>query len=454
MLRSKKPNSRGAMLRHASLHHLVDGPRSMKAFLKGTLNCSGTIANKLRRRAELVNHHSTAGDLLLAGRIGVEQVDLLAKAHAHRIAGDRFAEFAPQLLDHAEHLEHDDFATVIDHFINMADPDGSFDAQRFQETERAASVTETNGAIEVHASGGSPLAAAEMVAVFDHAVQNEFLKDCATRRSVYGDQAYDHPLPRTVQQRKFDALHTIFIDSVAAPADGKRPEPLVNVVIDHVTAGHVLHDHNLVDSPDILGVGDDAFEAGERDLLDRHCSINATPVHPDAALRAMIHGRVRRAVIDADRVTINLGRTQRLFTRHSRHAAQLLVATCTRRGCDTPAAFCDTDHRVEWTNNAGPTNQHNAMVMCGTDDRWKHNNNIRTRRATNGRIYLIRPDDTTIKPIGQTEPDWAEPHPTEPHPTETPPTATNSPPTVKTPSYPRCAPSPPSRAVRPLARFV
>ncbi len=58
------------------------------------------------------------------------------------------------------------------------------------------------------------------------------------------------------------------------------------------------------------------------------------------------------------------------------------------------------------------------MILCGGHDRWKHINKIRSRRAVNGCIYLIRPDGTTIKPVGETEPEWAEPEPigsTQPH---------------------------------------
>jgi hypothetical protein len=383
----------------------------MKAYLKGTLNCSGSAANKIRKRADAMNSHTAIGDALLDGRIGVEQVDLLAKAHSHKVAGQRFAEFAPQLLDHAEHLEFADFDTAIAHFINRADPDGSFDDQQFQEHERTASVSVANGAVDVHAAGGSPLTAAEMKAIFDAAVEAEFDKDCETRRVEHSEDALAAPLPRTAQQRKFDALHAIFMASVAAPVDGKTPEPLVNIVVDHVTAGQALAAHGLVESADVLGIGDEASAKAEADLLNQMCSINAIPVHPDVALQAMVTGRVRRAVIDADRVTIDLGRTQRLFTGKARQAAQLLAVTCTHRGCDIPAKLCDIDHRAEWVDDGGSTDQHNAMPLCGAHDRWKHANKIRSRRAANGRIYLIRPDGTTIKPIGETEPDWAEPEP-------------------------------------------
>ena len=389
-----------------------DGYRTIRSYLKGTLNCSGSRANRIRRRSDLVDAHPEIGETWYDGHVGTEQIDALARARSHPRAGDRFAEFVAILLDHAEHLTHDDFAAVVERFIVLADSDGAFDDQQAREDERTAHVSIVNGAIDVSAHGGSPLDAEEMKAVFDLAVEAEFANDCAARRAEHGDDALAHPLPRTAQQRKFDALHQIFLAWATVPADAKTPEPLVNLVIDPVTAGRVLAAHGLVENPDLFGVGADAFAVAERDLLARRChTTTGTAVHPDAVLRALIHGRLRRVVVDADSVVVDMGRTQRLFVGSARNAAQMLVATCTHRGCDIPARFCDVDHRDEWVAQHGHTDQTNAMPACGPHDRWKHAHQIRTRRASNGRIYLIRRDGSVIKPAGEREPDWAEPPP-------------------------------------------
>ena len=385
------------------------GYRSIRAFLKGMLNCSGAQANRIRKRADLLNHHGSIGDALLSGHVGVDQVDRLAKAASHPRAGDQFADFAPLLLEHAEQLEYRAFDNVVEHFINQADPDGAFDAQEFHEDQRTASVRDDHGAITVFASGGCPQAAAEMTAAFELAVQAEFEADCATRRQEHGDDALAHPLQRTVEQRKFDALHQIFLAWVTVPTDGATPVPLVNILFDHVSAGQALAAHGLADSPNIFGLPVDAFEAAAADPSKRRCeTTTGTSIHPDVALRAMIAGRVRRAVVDADSVVIDLGRTQRLFTGKARDAAQLLVTTCTHRGCDVPATLCDVDHRRPWASNGGPTDQANAMPLCGPHDRWKHTTKIRSRRASSGQLFLIKPDGTTILPVGAREPDWAE----------------------------------------------
>ncbi len=382
------------------------GHSSMRVHLKAVTNCSGSEANRIRKRAAVVNDHAAIGDAWLAGHVGTDQIDRLASARAHPRAGHRFAEFAPQLLTHAEHLEYSDFAQVVDHFEQQADPDGAFDDQQFQEDERFASVAVTNGAVDVRASGGNPLVAAEIDAVFKLAVEAEFDKDCVARRAEFGDDAVAHPLARTSQQRKFDALHSIFMSYAAVPADATTPKPLVNIVIDAATFAALLEGHGLRDGNDVLG------GPGDTDLLARRCATSTgTPVHPDVALRAAISGRVRRVIIDADGVIVDAGRTRRLFTGSARDAAQLLVTTCTHRGCAVPAELCQVDHRNEWAADAGRTDQANAIPLCGSHNRWKHTEGLRTRRAANGRVRLIRSDGSVIKPVGERDPEWAEPPP-------------------------------------------
>ncbi len=93
--------------------HRNDGHHSVSSYLKAKLNCSGPRANRLRRAAALVDRHPDVGEALVAGHVGVEQVDTLAKAAAHPVAGGRFGEFKAQLLDHAEQLEHRPFEMVV-----------------------------------------------------------------------------------------------------------------------------------------------------------------------------------------------------------------------------------------------------------------------------------------------------------------------------------------------------
>ena len=113
-------------------------------------------------------------------------------------------------------------------------------------------------------------------------------------------------------------------------------------------------------------------------------------------------------MVDAHDVVINMGRTQRLFTGKARQAAQLLAVRCGFRGCDVAAEFCDVDHVAPWVDG-GETDQANSLPLCGSHDRRKHQKQLRGRRDRHGRIHLIRPDGSVIKPLNAHDPEWADP---------------------------------------------
>ncbi|MFT5434805.1 MAG: hypothetical protein ACI9OJ_005519, partial [Myxococcota bacterium] len=302
---------------------------TIKAYLKQQLNCSGPDALRIKRRARLFNQHPDIADVFANSRIAAGQVDAMATAQQHPRAGDQFADFAALFIAQAERLEHDEFAAAIKHFIVQADQDGAFNDQKFHEDQRTASVRVNDGAITMHASGGDPLSAAEMKRIFDLAVEAEAHKDFETRRNLHGNNALAHPMPRSADQRRFDAIHAIFIASVTAPADGKRPQPLVNIILDATTGLEVLARHGFLDLNNNDNNDNNDVTTSELAAVDptaRRCATSTgTALHPDIALKAMLTGSIRRVIVDAHDVIINMGRTQRLFTGKARHAAQLLA---------------------------------------------------------------------------------------------------------------------------------
>lgn len=391
-----------------------NGHRSTHAFVKATINCDGGQAARLVRLARTVNEHPIVGDALSNAHIGTAQADRLARAAQHRRAGHRFGEFSQQLVRHAEHLKYADFDKVASRFEMLADIDGAFGDDEIQFGERSASVAAVGSGVHVAAHGGSPLQAAEMIAVFRLAEQDEFIRDCESRRAEHGDDAQGKPLPRTGQQRKFDAIHAIFMAYVTQPAGGARPKPLVNILIDPSTAGEVLHDHGLTDTAA-------AFTSTRTsdDLVNRRCETSTgLVVHTDIALQAMLTGHVRRVVIDSAGVITDMGRQRRLFTGQQRDAAKLLVTTCANSGCSVPAEFCEVDHLDEWSSSGGATDQRNAGMLCGFHNRQKHQHGLRARRSVDGRVRLIKPDGTVIKPVGERDPQWAEQFPDDVQPGE------------------------------------
>jgi hypothetical protein len=140
-------------------------------------------------------------------------------------------------------------------------------------------------------------------------------------------------------------------------------------------------------------------------------------------LRAALAGHIRRAVLGADNLPINLGRKVRVFTGPARDAAKLLAVQCDHLGCGLPAELCQVDHSVGWSEG-GPTDQINAGVECGGHNREKHRKRWQTRRDVHGRIHTIRADGTIMLPVGvrppvfPDEPGGAPPAPVPPIPAD------------------------------------
>jgi hypothetical protein len=307
----------------------------------------------------------------------------------------------------------------IDQFVNAVDQDGAYLHVADNIEHRIARVTDIDGCIDVVATGGDPITAAQLVAVFDSFVHGEYQRDLDARRAEHGDDADQHPLPRTAGQRRFDALVAIFAAAAASPEGRALPEPTVNIVIDqHSTAeaftraAIILPNGNQVDLAELAEHDDTMLVTLADELVDdpeafrsRRCETSSGAAVPGfVALQAAMLGHIRRVVVDSNGVVVDLGSKQRLFTGNARLAAQLMTRSCSFPGCRLPARICQIDHNDEW-NEGGRTDQSNANIECGPHNRHKHRNRLRTRRDSRGRIYHLRPDGTIILPVGERPPD-------------------------------------------------
>ncbi|MGI9644251.1 MAG: DUF222 domain-containing protein [Ilumatobacteraceae bacterium] len=397
--------------------HRRDGHHSMRNHLRATCNSSRGTTTRQLRRAGLIDRIPAVGDALLAGRIGVAQADELARAFANPRIADFLPAVAPLLLDHAEHLPFDDFKVCVDRWMMLADLDGSHRTTLDEVGGRSARVVSVGTAVDLAASGGDALTAEKLIKIFERFCNAEFDKDVEARRAEFGDTADEHRLPRSGAQRRFDALEAIFDAAIAAPVGGRAPEPVVNIVADADTVDETFtRAELLLPTGDQVDLGDleqdeleriiDELTADPARLIDRHCETESgILVHPVLLLQAALTGHVRRVVVDSPGRVVDLGHLQRLFTGSARIAATLLARHCSHPGCDIPASGCDVDHMDAWAADDGPTDQHNADVRCGSHDRFKHRRRWRTRRAPNGRVYSIRPDDTIVLTAGERPPD-------------------------------------------------
>lgn len=376
-----------------------DGHRSVAGWIRAQVNCSGSRVTQLRRIGKLIRTEPDVGERLTSGRIGVDQTAELARARANPRCGDKLSESLDLLLGHANRLKYDEFRQIVKRWEMFADLDGAHrDRGDAVETRKALIAAGTDG-IDLVATGGTALQAAEMQAILEQFVDAEFDADRTDLRDRLGPDAPASEMTRTSVQRSFDALLRLFRTANNSTADATPTAATVNIIIDQHSFERQLAAHNLADEPVDLARPNPA-------AVSCHTS-RGTPVLPDDAMYAALGGWIRRVVIGADGVTIDLGHRSRCFTGTAAEAARLLATICELPGCTLPEHWSQVDHLTEW-EDTGPTNQHNAAIACGHGNRDKHRQKRRTVRDKHGRIQVQRPDRTWITPVGVDPPTETE----------------------------------------------
>lgn len=405
--------------------YLDDGHRTVKSYLMATCNWSDAEAVRVARFAKGAARIPGLAEAVHAGHIGTPQANELAIAQSNRRVRERLPEFASMLIDLAERLPFREFRTCVKRFVTLADLDGTHRDLDESIANRRAHVVNLNGSLCLDAFGGDPLVNVEVEAIFRHFCDLEFDADVAARKAEHGDLAPHHPMPRTAAQRSYDAFVAIVRGAMAnyqAGRSAKQAEPLVNILIDQGLWSSMLAAAGLAPDGDLTGEAIDPFTGvvspadlladllagGPTALESMRCETATGQVlHPHEVLRAALAGHIRRAVLGADSVPINLGRASRVFTGAARDAAKLLATQCDHPGCGLPAAWCQVDHSTEW-HDEGRTDQDNAGVECSGHNRFKHRKKLRTRRDIHGRTHTIRADGTIILPVGARPPTFPD----------------------------------------------
>jgi hypothetical protein len=113
----------------------------------------------------------------------------------------------------------------------------------------------------------------------------------------------------------------------------------------------------------------------------------------EAAANSLLH-KVRRVIVDAAGVVIDLGRARR-FTGSARTAATATYTHCVWPGCHAPASRCEIDHLHEH-GRGGETTQANSAPLCGKHNRWKQKG-FTIQRTPAGTWHTTRPDGSQLE---------------------------------------------------------
>ena len=101
-------------------------------------------------------------------------------------------------------------------------------------------------------------------------------------------------------------------------------------------------------------------------VLDTGAEISASE-----ARRLACNAGVLPMVLSGKSVPVDLGREQRLFSRHQAIALSAFYDTCAAQGCERPFAWCELHHLCPWSHH-GPTDLANAVPLCGHHHRRIH----------------------------------------------------------------------------------
>jgi len=368
--------------------HRDDGHASAKVLVRHAARLSPPEAVRRARAARALRDLPAVKAAWQAGQIGSCQVQRLARAHSNVRVRDALIDAEEWFLAKSMDRSYQEFDLLVTQWVSLADADGARDSNEQNHHNRKARLVQQFDKSWRLEAGCGALDGAEMDSILDKFVEAEFLTDWHEAREAHGPEAMVDLLARNASQRRFDALLEIFRRAATSGPDGGGASVVTNVVIDQFTFERALGE--------LAGASPttppDPFATTYR------CStIDGAPLDPTEVTAAALMGHVRRVVIGADGVVINMGRRQRLFTGSAQLAVRLSATECYWPGCHVPTSQCQADHLKAWADpHRGPTDQTNGGSACGRHNRHKQGG-FKVFRDSAGAWHVLRPDGTEIE---------------------------------------------------------
>ncbi len=366
----------------AGLHH-VDGHSSVRNFARHVCGLSNPTATGRAKTMRMLNDLPQVAAAVEAGRVGVDHAQLLGRVHANPRVRDAMAEAESWLVTQATGLPYREFELVVRQWERLTDEDGPEPVNTRNHDNRTASLIQDHFDLSWTLTGSyGAFQGAAMRDIFDHYLEAETLTDWDKARAEHGDHACAADLARTDGQRRADALWQIFHNAASSPPGSAGPRFVHNIVWDAATF------------EECLARLDSQYEQQPLTIDGYRCeTLDGAQLEPIEAVTTALVSEIRRVVVNAAGVTIDLGHARR-FTGNARHAVLLSNTTCIWPGCHMPATSCHIDH--VWDHaRGGPTNPVNGAVMCA-----KHNHHKQTgysvHRDQTGTWHLYRPTGDPI----------------------------------------------------------
>jgi hypothetical protein len=366
----------------------ADGHAGVRGWASALANTGSVELHRRLQTMRALRDLPDVADALACGDLGVDQAREIAKLHANPRTRELTVEGQSKLVRHARTKACVEFCEIIGRWDAFGDPDRAERRHREAHERRDAMIFEKDGVVHLSAKGGTFQGAA-LIEIFQRQCDAEFLDDWEHAKALAGDGDVMAVLARTDAQRRFDALHSLFLGAVSAPPGSVAPEPVVNLLM---TVDEYERRLDAMVTGRHPTPSTSTSTAG--DIDSKRCETDTgLPIDPDDALIASLTGWFRRVIIDSAGVVIDLGRKRR-YTGSARAAVILTRRRCLWPGCGRASARNHIDHTHEHARG-GLTTPANGGPACGRHNRTK-NRGYTVHRDTLGNWHVHRADGTEV----------------------------------------------------------
>lgn len=361
--------------------YAADGHFSAKVMMRHHARLSGVEASRRDGVRRALRDLPLVTESYRCGLVGTDQVRRLARVWANSRVREFVSVCETGFLSAATSMEFPDFDLFCRDWENTVDADGSL--ARTEQRWRRRDVKPTqdlNGMWDLRGRMMS-LDGAEFNDILSRLTDAERLADIEAAQAEFGDEWRSH-LPRSSGQLRYDAFMSLVRRGAAAAPGTAGGDVVTNIVIDQRTFEYQLEL--------LCGAEPEPLDPTDTDRLSR--TADGVWVSPAETVARALVGHVRRVVVDAAGVVVDVGRRQRLFTGSPRLAAMLATTRCYWHGCWTPATKCQIDHLTPF-RNGGATNSANGLPACGGHNLTKEQG-FHVWRTRDGTWVIQRPDGT------------------------------------------------------------
>jgi hypothetical protein len=322
-----------------------DGARSAAAWMSKECRLPTSEGKAQVRRGQMLESAPLVAAAFAAGEIGVAQVDAFVRAH--RSDPEIFVRDQEMLVGLAKTLKFGQFIVAVEHWKQLADPDGAEEAEFARAERRSAWLVPTPSGMYMGKLNFDPVSGA---AVFNEHGRLEmilFEADWAEAKERLGREPKVSELWRTPTQRSCDAFFEMSRRSAAKEPGAKPPEPLITILVDYQT------------------ISEQFGRPG------RICRIEGGPVvSPGLAAHLMDGAQFERIVFKPGN-RIECSHKARFFTGGTRRAVEVRDQECGSPFCETPATRCQIDHIIPYAKG-GLTTLENARLLCAPCNRMRN----------------------------------------------------------------------------------